>query len=82
MMIRCDTTPDDFADAIMSNADVLNITVSVTPTQPSAMKWGKDVHLVDKFLTAATAARTFAKLCLYVAGDNLLLGMTTQLHPF
>ncbi|GFT45183.1 hypothetical protein TNCV_1544391 [Trichonephila clavipes] len=40
----------------------------------------QSVHFVDKFLTATIAASTFAQLCLYVAGDDLLLGMTAQLH--
>ncbi|GFV89384.1 hypothetical protein TNCV_4152031 [Trichonephila clavipes] len=33
-------------------------------------------------LPATIAARTFAQVCLYDAGDDLLLGMTTQLHAF
>ncbi|GFW86988.1 hypothetical protein TNCV_1384041 [Trichonephila clavipes] len=40
------------------------------------------VHFVDKFFTATTVASTFIQLFLYVAGETLLLCMTTQLHAF
>ncbi|GFY08442.1 hypothetical protein TNCV_1358461 [Trichonephila clavipes] len=35
----------------------------------------RSLHSVDKFLAANIAASTFAKPCLYFAGDNLLLGI-------
>ncbi|GFW30746.1 hypothetical protein TNCV_4088661 [Trichonephila clavipes] len=38
-----------------------------------------DLH---KFLTGYIAANTFAQLCLFVAGDDLLFGMTTHIHAF
>ncbi|GFX90254.1 hypothetical protein TNCV_3848291 [Trichonephila clavipes] len=40
----------------------------------------RGVHFVDKFLTANIAASIFVQLCLHFAGDDLLLGMTIQLH--
>ncbi|GFY23366.1 hypothetical protein TNCV_3940621 [Trichonephila clavipes] len=42
----------------------------------------QSVHFVDKFLMTTIVASTFAQLCLYVAGDDLLLGMTIRLHAF
>ncbi|GFV40593.1 hypothetical protein TNCV_402631 [Trichonephila clavipes] len=43
----------------------------------------QSVNFVDKFLMTTIVASTFAQLCLYVAGDDLLLlGMTIRLHEF
>ncbi|GFW12859.1 hypothetical protein TNCV_3885691 [Trichonephila clavipes] len=43
----------------------------------------RSVHFVDTFLTSnIAAASTFAQLCLYISGDDLLSGMTTQLLEF
>ncbi|GFS57042.1 hypothetical protein TNCV_4238291 [Trichonephila clavipes] len=42
----------------------------------------QSVHFINKFLTATIAVCTLAQLYLYVAGDYILLGMTTQLHVF
>ncbi|GFT07562.1 hypothetical protein TNCV_4045291 [Trichonephila clavipes] len=79
MMIDYDTTADDSADFLRSKADILKDAVSVTPPQPSAVKWWKatqrSIHFVDKFIAAAIAASNFVQLCLYVAGDDLLLGL-------
>ncbi|GFV56390.1 hypothetical protein TNCV_855431 [Trichonephila clavipes] len=41
----------------------------------------QSVHFIQKF-PATIAASTSAQLCLYIAGDKLLLSMTTQLHTF
>ncbi|GFV04252.1 hypothetical protein TNCV_918731 [Trichonephila clavipes] len=40
----------------------------------------QSVYFVDKFITPAIVAITFAQLCLYVAGSEIMLGMTNQLH--
>ncbi|GFX24336.1 hypothetical protein TNCV_421371 [Trichonephila clavipes] len=37
----------------------------------------QSVHFVDKFLMTTIVASTFAQLCLYVAGDDLLLDRVT-----
>ncbi|GFV81080.1 hypothetical protein TNCV_2270641 [Trichonephila clavipes] len=120
VMIGHDTTPDVSADVVGSKADVLKAAVSVTPPQPSTVKWWKvpqwvvkklsmlksgqlycggslglsNNHLIFPRICAAwlsgdlississIAASTFAQLCLYISGDDLLLGVTTQLHAF
>ncbi|GFW47196.1 hypothetical protein TNCV_56491 [Trichonephila clavipes] len=82
IMVGCNTTPDDSVDVVRSKANVLKIAVRVTPPQPIDVKWWKSVCFVDKFLTAGIAAGIFAQQCLYGAGDDLSLGMTTQLHAF
>ncbi|GFX33938.1 hypothetical protein TNCV_911421 [Trichonephila clavipes] len=43
MMIGCDTTLDDSTDVVGSKADVLKTAVSVTPPQPSTIKWWKGI---------------------------------------
>ncbi|GFV88790.1 hypothetical protein TNCV_3355421 [Trichonephila clavipes] len=40
------------------------------------------LHFVNKFLAATIATSPFAQLCLYVAGDDLLLDMITEFHVF
>ncbi|GFS80923.1 hypothetical protein TNCV_126621 [Trichonephila clavipes] len=66
IMICCDPTPDD------DSADTVRSKAYVL----------KMVHFVHKFLTATIAASTFEQLCLYVASNDLLLGMTTQIYAF
>ena len=50
MMIGYDTTADDSADVVGLKADVLKADVSVTPPQPSALRWWKDPRVVWKRL--------------------------------
>ncbi|GFU41192.1 hypothetical protein TNCV_1847971 [Trichonephila clavipes] len=42
----------------------------------------RNLHFVEKFLATSIAVSTFAQLYLFVAGDDLLFGMTTQLHGY
>ncbi|GFV39153.1 hypothetical protein TNCV_4759671 [Trichonephila clavipes] len=42
----------------------------------------QSLHFVNKFLAATIVVNIFTQLYLYVAGDDLLLGMTIQLHAF
>ncbi|GFT07686.1 transposable element Tc1 transposase [Trichonephila clavipes] len=86
-MIGYDATLDDSADIVGSKASALKVaSVSIKPSSDPESQLHilafQSVHFVDQFLTATIAASSFAQLCLYVADDVLLFGMTTQLLAF
>ncbi|GFV30593.1 hypothetical protein TNCV_4222441 [Trichonephila clavipes] len=87
-MNGCDTTPDDSTNVEGVKGRRLKDHRERNPNSAKRREMVKGttegneerVHFVNKLPTAIIAASIFAQLDLYVAGDDLLLGMTIQFH--